>query len=314
MPVPIDWAERFDTFIRKFKENSGAEEYLGEQPFPNFVLTEPEPATSWEDFLRWVNELDGTWCFRGHRESRWLLATSLDRAARRDIKETHKGRHVTGYYHLDRDAEAEKYFRQFRDEANRYTSKAPSDDDSGSWFALMQHYGTPTRFLDWTSSPYVAAYFALEKEAQEDEKRSAIWAIDLDWLEKRALEILRGKGWSSPGNDAQVRARWENKLLDECHEAVVIKMNPLEANERMTAQQGILLCKLIHEAYFFAVLMRMMIYPETVRQPVVRKIEIDTRHRTQFLEKLRAMNIHRASLFPRGDQVETLHSAVRRSA
>jgi hypothetical protein len=52
----------------------------------------------------------------------------------------------------------------------------------------------------------------------------------------------------------------------------------------------------------------MMIYPETVRQPVVRKIEIDTRHRTQFLEKLRAMNIHRASLFPRSTQVEPLHS------
>jgi hypothetical protein len=108
MPVPIEWAERFDRFVRKFKENSMAEEYLGEQPFPNFVLTEPEPAASWDDYLRWVNELEGTWCFRGHRESEWLLITSLDRAVRRDINESHNGLRVTGYYHLDRDEEGAK--------------------------------------------------------------------------------------------------------------------------------------------------------------------------------------------------------------
>jgi hypothetical protein len=310
MPIPVDWAERFAKFVRKYKENSGAEEYLGEWPFPNYVLMEPGPVTSWDDYLRWVNELDGTWCFRGHRESGWLLLTSLDRATKRDINETHAGRNVTGYYHLDRDEEGGKYLRQFSEQANRYTSKPPSDDDSGSWFALMQHYGTPTRFLDWTSSPYVAAYFALEKEAQEDEKRSAVWAIDLDWLEERGRELLQGKGRISTDDNDKDRARWENRLLAECQEAVIVKMNPLEPNDRMAAQQGILLCHLLPEAPFFTTLMRMMIFPETVRRPVIRKLEIDTRHRTEFLDRLRAMNIHKAPLFPCGAQVEPLHSSA----
>src|SRR5690349_14801665 len=105
----------------------------------------------------------------------------------------------------------------------------------------------------------------LRKRLQKGPKRSAIWAIDLGWLEKTAVETLRQEGWTLPSDGAEARAQWENRLLNECREAVIIKVNPLEPNDRLLAQQGILLCKLLHEAPFFAILMRMMIYPETVR-------------------------------------------------
>ncbi len=64
------------------------------------------------------------------------------------------------------------------------------------------------------------------------------------------------------------------------------------------AQQGVFLCKLYHEASFGQMLMKMMMYPEPTDRPVIRKIEVGSSLRINFLKHLRSMNIHPASLFP----------------
>ncbi len=51
----------------------------------------------------------------------------------------------------------------------------PEDSERDRWLYLMQHYGLPTRLLDWTESVLFATFFAVRKRSTE---AATLWALD----------------------------------------------------------------------------------------------------------------------------------------
>lgn len=53
------------------------------------------------------------------------------------------------------------------------------------WYFLMQHYGAPTRLLDWTDGALIALYFAVRDNMGD--RNAAVWALDPWWLNWRVI-------------------------------------------------------------------------------------------------------------------------------
>jgi hypothetical protein len=127
---------------------------------------------SWDQFLEIIRSAPcSNWAFRGERHANWPLSTSLARYF------CDFGIHPKAWPEQER-----RILRIFKRKAHQYLSQPPALDDDFQWLALMQHHGAPTRLLDFTWSPYVAAFFALERATGE----SAVWALNPDELGSRA--------------------------------------------------------------------------------------------------------------------------------
>lgn len=69
----------------------------------------------------------------------------------------------------------------FQARASIFNFPKPQLNDYANWLTIMQHYGLPTRLLDWSRSPLVALYFAVSDKSN-DENDACVWMLTPDEL------------------------------------------------------------------------------------------------------------------------------------
>lgn len=72
--------------------------------------------------------------------------------------------------------------KRFRQNAYPFLEMSPRTE--WDWLFLMQHHGVPTRLLDWSDSPLVALWFAMQGGSDRDD--ACIWALQPIELNKLA--------------------------------------------------------------------------------------------------------------------------------
>ena len=139
----------------------------------------------------------GEWAFRGHELSVWKLQTTLERelefrrknkqsAEYADESETSPGIRMMNSFDFGAYSAtsqitptAERYAIQtFRSLSKKYGLAEQSDIEV---LATMQHYGSMTRLLDFSTSMFVALFFAFEKRIAAGDRE--IVAINLPLLD-----------------------------------------------------------------------------------------------------------------------------------
>ncbi|WP_119354973.1 FRG domain-containing protein [Azohydromonas sediminis] len=228
----------------------------------------------WADFVDLTSAQAG-WAFRGETSAQWPLVSSLTRRLQTycDDKSLWPLRE-------------ERALRIFRRKAHIHLADRSALDDDLRCLALMQHHGAPTRLLDFTKSPYVAAFFALE-DATGD---AAVYALNTPvlWTATPAFDPTLTRERIDPrvaGNYARyfLGNRWPVLWCGE----------PSEMDRRLVAQSGLFVVPGVLDEPLERILQH---YGRT--DELIVKIVLPFAMRAQAMSALYRMNVTNASLFP----------------
>ena len=151
-------------------------------------------------------------------------------------------------------------------------------DENGSFYNLVQHHGYPTPLLDWSYSPYVAAFFAFRSISNTQADRA-------DPKERVRILILDADEWKADFNQMLTVATPVLHL--SIGEFIAIE------NERMIPQQGVSSVTTIDDIESYV-----------KRREAERKksyltaIDLPVKSRRQIVCDLGYMGITAGSLFP----------------
>jgi hypothetical protein len=218
---------------------------------------------NWREYKEYAAGLKGrNYLFRGQNKP-WRLRTSFHRAGRADLS---------------------RFTREDIPELHRHLSSKTKHifnltipDENGGFFNLIQHHGYPTPILDWTYSPYVAAFFAYRGITNDQ----AAAAKSDDVVRLLVFDHAR---WRTDYSQLLVLA--PATLHFSVAEFIAIE------NERMIPQQAASTVTNIDdiESYIRS--------KESAEKTYLWAIDLPVTERRQVSEELRRMGITAGSLFP----------------
>lgn len=307
----------------------------------NYIVGKPEKAkletNTLSEYLQivenWLNEwnIGDNAIYRGHKDHNWILVARLFRNPNAkaviispDNETEVEGQLLSANMPMQ---EAHKIERKLLDEFSRYlyayrpdlVSTVPEGNSRAmqEWrqLALAQHYGLPTRFLDFTTNMLVALFFAVEGKTEYrktndnpyQEQDSAVWGIEIPkqnrvkvWEIKQKDDRSKGNIWMTPGEFADLGEK--PQIRDFIDRAFI----PEHFDKRILAQGSVFMCEprgkvpddTLHVRLRDKVITSQDLDASKNKPTRSLKIRIPHNFRKLLLEELDRVGINRATLFP----------------
>ncbi len=157
--------------------------------------------------------------FRGHRRADWPLQSSFER----EYKKYPSCQAIEGAEHYS--------LKYFKERVHLYSEQIQNPSNVIDTLVLMQHYGCPTRLVDYTWSFVVATFFAV-REHLESNHNFCVWALNYPVLKQYTDNVLFSKNKVRQTRDIIY------KFPDFKNNGIII-VEPNKVTKRMSVQQGL---------------------------------------------------------------------------
>lgn len=166
------------------------------------------------NFIIEVNKKDfkGQWWWRGQEEMGWTLKPKVFRNDQ--FKFNEKARLL-----------------RFKKKAGVRHSSVPKQEENIEWLFLMQHYGLPTRLLDWTESPLIACFFAV-KSSESDKNDGELIALHPYTLNQQTIDLNE----LLMPEDLYSKQLIDNAYSGNFEEKRIVAIRPYEVDLRLMVQ------------------------------------------------------------------------------
>ncbi|MBC8458964.1 MAG: FRG domain-containing protein [Deltaproteobacteria bacterium] len=235
---------------------------------------------SWSDFKSKVDSFTLEWIYRGQANASLGLSSSLERSSLVEI---------------DHDVEI-VLIAEYRKAIRSFPDYSGTPETTLEWLSLLQHHGTPTRLIDFTYSPYIAAYFAFQEEGCEKSELVAIWCVSRIRFYQAALYYMKEHLKISDHSGRQYlfsESTFEN-LFGRTNIDCVMPFDLTNANQRQLIQQSVFVAAMNPEKRF----VDQLSFLDYQEKPIMMKLTIPRKERKLALRDLMKMNITHATLFP----------------